>query len=147
MAARLVSVPRPAFRVWRELGDGACLGLPVRAGNLTAAYLLTREAASALLAASSRFSCPVDDFMNLTYLHGVDVMHLEPELVLHDAAVSGMGARTKPVVGAWARMRREMLRAARSLRLALSRLGARRRLGLLLRRAEPPRAPLSLARR
>lgn len=139
LVARLVSEPRPAIRIWRELGGGACLGLPVRPGNLTTAYLITLEAAGALLTASERFRFPVDDFMNHTYRHGVDILHLEPELARHDAVRSEIGVRLKPPVTPWVRLRREWFRVGRSVRGGLGRLAGRLRLGLLLTRASPPR--------
>lgn len=139
LAVRLVSEPPRSMRVWRELGGGACLGLPVRRGRLTTAYLVTREAAAALLAASERFCFPVDDFMNLVHQHRVDVLHVEPPAARHGAAPSEIGVRLKPPVGPWVRLRREWLRLGRSIRMAVGRLAARRRLGLLLARAEPPR--------
>ncbi len=136
---RLVSEPRPRIYVWRELGRGACLGVPTRPGNLTTAYLVTREAAVALLAASESFNCPVDAFMNHIHLHEVDVFNAEPPPARHGIGRSEIGLRSKPPVGAWFRLKREFLRASLNVRVWTGRLAARARLGLLFRRSEPPR--------
>lgn len=136
---RLVSEPQPRIHVWRELGRGACLGLPTRPGNLTTAYLATREAAAALLAASESFDCPVDDFMNHVHLHRVDVFNAEPQPARHGIGRSEIGYRSKPSVGGWFRIKREFLRAWLKARIWAARLAARARLGLLFRKSEPPR--------
>lgn len=118
MAARLISQPRPSFRTWRALCAGTVLGRPTRNGNLTVGYLITKEGARALLRNSEAFWCPVDDYMNLGYIHGCLMFHFEPEIAEHrDGGVSLIGRREKPSVGMKAKAVREALRAWRDLRV------------------------------
>jgi glycosyl transferase family 25 len=130
MIIRLISQPQRSYRVWKNLLSANSLVLPTRASDLTVAYLITREAAVRLLEASQRFVWPVDRFFNLSYLHGVDVLHLAPEKVEHEDIGSLIGKRTKPVVS-WAfRLKREWLRFIRSVRTALAYQRTLGRLGL-----------------
>lgn len=139
MAARLISQPRSSYRIWHELCDGSALGLPTRKGNLTVGYLISREGAQALLGCSDAFWCPVDDFMNLGYVHGCVLFHFEPEIAEHrDGGVSLIGRREKPAVGWTKKALRETLRAWRDLRGRLHSWLVLIRLGLCFRRIRQP---------
>lgn len=140
MFARLVTEPRPPFRPWVDLGGYGCLGYPVRPGNLTVAYVVTRTGAASLLRASERFWCPVDDFMNLEVAHGVVGMHLEPPLAEHrDGGTSLIGRRSKPPMGLGPKVLRELRRAWHKSTQGLARQGTLWRLGIRFRK---PRAPV-----
>lgn len=139
MAARLISQPRPSFRTWRELGASAALGRPTRNGNLTVGYLITKEGARSLLRDSAAFWCPVDDFMNLEYVHGCLMLHFEPEIAEHrDGGISLIGRRKKPAVDWMKKALRETLRAWRDLRGRLHSWLVLIRLGLCFRRIRQP---------
>lgn len=141
MMARLISQPRPSFRAWRKLPSGTCLARPTRPGNLAVGYLLSRDCARALIRHSAAFWCPVDDFMNLEYVHGCPMMHFEPEIAEHrDGGVSLIGGRTKPSVSLPRRIIRELLRAWRNARGSLFSWSVLARLGLCFRRTEHPTA-------
>jgi glycosyl transferase family 25 len=141
MAARLISQPRPTFRTWREVGAGVSLARPTRPGNLTVGYLITQEGAGSLLKHADAFWCPVDDYMNLEYVHGCLMLHFEPEIAEHrDGGVSLIGKRTKPTVSLVTRVVREILRAWRNARGSLFSWSVLARLGLCFRRTEHPTA-------
>jgi glycosyl transferase family 25 len=138
-AARLISQPRPSFRTWRQVAEKAALVRPTRHGNLTVGYLITQEGAWALLRKSESFWCPVDDYMNLEYVHGCLMLHFEPEIAEHrDGGVSLIGGRTKPSVALRTRIVRELLRAWRNVRGRLFSWIVLLRLGLCFRRIEDP---------
>jgi glycosyl transferase family 25 len=140
-AARLISQPRPSFRTWRQVAGGTALVRPCRNGNLTVGYLITQEGACALLQKSESFWCPVDDYMNLEYVHGCLMLHFEPEIAEHrDGGVSLIGGRTKPSVSLRTRIVREILRAWRNARGSLFSWSVLARLGLCFRRTEHPTA-------
>lgn len=135
MAARLFSRPRTAFRTWRELGTGVILVRPTRPGSGAVGYLITQEGARSLLRHSGSFWCPVDDYMNLEYLHGCIMLHFEPEIAEHrDGGVSLIGKRIKPPVSPSARVIRELLRAWRNARGSLHSKLTLLRLGLCFKR-------------
>jgi glycosyl transferase family 25 len=137
--ARLVSEPRPAFRFWKKVGPASSLVRPVRPGNLAVAYLVTPEAASALFTSSQKFWCPVDDHMNLEYLHGCTVFNLEPEAAEHrDGGKSSIGARKKPRIAPDRVLLRELLRVGRGLRLFAWSVGTLIRLGIFLSAVRRP---------
>jgi glycosyl transferase family 25 len=138
-AARLISQPRPSFRSWRSLSKETELVRPVRNGNLTVGYLITRKGAASLLRYSESFWCPVDDYMNLGYVHGCLMFHFEPEIAEHrDGGVSLIGQREKPSVSLQARVVREALRAWRNLRGRLHSWMTLVRLGLCFSRVRRP---------
>lgn len=118
--------------VWRELADGKrSIVYPRRPGVSTVAYIVTAEGAAALLRSSETFWCAVDEFMNLEHIHSVTGFHLHPPMATHeDGGASLIGCRRKPSVGPMARIRREVLRACRNLRLAATREATRWRLGI-----------------
>lgn len=139
MAARLISQPRPSFRTWRALCAGTVLGRPTRNGNLAVGYLITKEGAGALLRHSEAFWCPVDDYMNLGYVHGCVMLHFEPEIAEHrDGGVSLIGRREKPSVGLRTKIAREALRAWRDLRVKAHSWLVLIRLGLYFRKIRRP---------
>ena len=133
MLIRLLSQPRRSYRIWRQLSSSSSLYLPTRASDLSVAYLITQEAAARLLQASERFIWPVDRFFNFGYLHGVDVLHLAPEKVLHEDTTSLIGKRLKPGVSWVFRLKREWLRALQSIRVAWAYQQTLGRLGLRLK--------------
>ncbi len=138
-AARLISQPRPSFRSWHNLGKETDLVRPVRNGNLTVAYLITRKGAVSLLRHSESFWCPVDDYMNLEYVHGCLMFHFEPEIAEHrDGGISLIGQREKPSVSLQTRVVREALRAWRNLRGRLYSWMTLVRLGLCFSRVRRP---------
>ncbi len=130
MLVRLLSQQQRSYRVWKNLSSVSSLVLPTRPSDLSVAYLITREAAVRLLQASQCFVWPVDRFFNLSYLHGVDVLHLAPEKVEHEDIDSLIGKRTKPAVSFAFRLKREWLRFMRSVRTALAYQRTLGRLGL-----------------
>jgi glycosyl transferase family 25 len=141
MMARLISQPRPAFRPWRKLASGTSLARPNRHGNLAVGYLLSQDCARSLLRHSETFWCPVDDYMNLEYVHGCLMLHFEPEIAEHrDGGVSLIGGRAKPKVSLRTRIVRELLRAWRNARSRLFSWSVLARLGLCFRRTEHPAA-------
>ena len=141
MAARLISQPRPAFRLWRKLSSDCSLARPTRHGNLTVGYLISNVGSLSLLKHSDAFWCPVDDYMNLEYVHGCLMLHFEPEIAEHrDGGVSLIGGRTKPSVSLRTRIVREILRAWRNARGSLFSWSVLARLGLCFRRTEHPTA-------
>ncbi len=138
-AARLISRPRPSFRIWRKLSSGTSLGRPTRNGNLTVGYLISKKGARTLLLNSKSFWCPVDDYMNLEYIHGCLMFHFEPELAEHrDGGVSLIGRREKPSVSLTKKVTREALRSWRNLRSRLHSWMILVRLGLCFSRVRPP---------
>ena len=141
MMARLISQPRPDFRPWRKLASGTSLARPNRHGNLAVGYLLSQDCARSLLRHSETFWCPVDDFMNLEYVHRCLMLHFEPEIAEHrDGGVSLIGGRSKPSVNLRTRMVRELLRAWRNARGRLFSWIVLARLGLCFRQIEHPAA-------
>jgi glycosyl transferase family 25 len=139
MAARLISQPRPTFRIWRELCGDMNLAYPTRPGNLAVGYLLSQESARALLRHADSFWCPVDDYMNLEYVHGCPMLHFEPEIAEHrDGGISLIGKRTKPPVSLVTRLVREILRAWRNARGSLHAQLTLLRLGLRFRHVRRP---------
>lgn len=143
-AARLISQPRTSFRTWRELGGGACLGRPTRAGNLAVGYLVSPGGAAALSRGSRAFWCPVDDYMNLEHTHGCLLMQFDPEIAEHrDEGASLIGGRAKPRVGLGIRLLREARRAWRNVRDRLHAWRTLARLGLCFRRVRRPSDPVA----
>lgn len=138
-AARLISQPRPSFRSWRNLGEETDLVRPARNGNLTVGYLISKRGARSLLLHSEAFWCPVDDYMNLEYVHGCLMFHFEPEIAEHrDDGVSLIGRREKPPVGTARKLVREALRAWRNARGAVHSLLVLVRFRLCFRRVRHP---------
>jgi glycosyl transferase family 25 len=134
----LFTVSRPRFRRWLRAGP-ASLAIPAERTYSTVAYLLGRNAAPRLLAASETFSCPVDEFLNLEYRHGVTLLVTVPLLAGHlDDAPSLIGARTKPRLSDIRRLRRNCHRLIGRLRNGARRLLTLARLGLLFAKVEKP---------
>ena len=55
-----------------------------------AAYMVTRDAARRMIEKAGALPLPVDDFLSNPGLHGCDVMHLSPWLVVQSGAQSTM---------------------------------------------------------
>jgi len=55
-----------------------------------AAYMVTRDAARAMIEKAGALALPVDDFLSNPGLHGCDVMHLSPWLIVQSGARSTM---------------------------------------------------------
>jgi glycosyl transferase family 25 len=128
---RLFSQRHPDSKLWRRLASGIDIIRPNLAGNAAVAYMLTPEAARALLNSSVSFWQTVDDHMDDEESHGCAIMHLLPELVRHEDEESSLiGTRRKPRIPLWAKLRREWLRALRKLRHSRHRGKTDRALGL-----------------
>lgn len=61
-----------------------------------AGYLVTRKAAEKLLARAGKLAVPVDDFISNPGLHGCDVMHTSPWLIVQAGADTTMGELRTP---------------------------------------------------
>ncbi|MDD9725215.1 glycosyltransferase family 25 protein [Roseovarius sp. SK2] len=73
------------------------------------AQLVTRDAARALLAASEQFDRPVDNFLQMQWVHGVRVLTVWPSGVREVSAELG-GSMIGRKEGLWQKLRREILR-------------------------------------
>ena len=134
----LFTVSRPRFRRWLQAGP-ASLAIPSETTYSTVAYLLGRNATHRLLAASETFYCPVDEFLNLEYRHGVTLLITVPMLAGHlDDASTLIGARTKPRLSDIRRLKRNYHRLLGRLRNGARRLLTLARLGLLFTKVEKP---------
>lgn len=128
---RLFSQRHPPAKLWRRLACGLDIIRPASPGYSAVAYLLTPDAARALLHSSERFWQTVDDHLDDEATHGFAIMHVSPELVRHeDEGCSLIGTRRKPEISLAARLRREWLRALRNIRRAWNRRKTSRALGL-----------------
>ena len=128
---RLYSFRHPQGKVWRQLDRGLTLVRPFKAGSSAVAYMLTPEAAQRLLGGSGRFWLAVDEYMDDEAAHGCAILDARPELIRHDDDGSSLiGARTKPSIGPWAKLRRESLRLIRNLRQSFWRERVLWRLGI-----------------
>lgn len=76
----------------RPLGNAHHLVRSFRPRSGGAAYILTRPAAERLLQRIGKFLMPVDDFLWSSSLHGLDVAHVSPWLVMQSGVASNMGA-------------------------------------------------------
>lgn len=79
----------------RDLGK-AGLVRSFRPSSGGAGYLVTREAAKQLLDRAGKLLLPVDDYLSNSGLHGCDVMHLSPWLIVQAGADTTMGELRKP---------------------------------------------------
>jgi len=61
-----------------------------------AAYLVTRDAARRMIEKAGALTLPVDDFLSNPGLHGCDVMHLSPWLIVQSGARSTMRGMRRP---------------------------------------------------
>ncbi len=61
-----------------------------------AGYLVTRKAAGQLIARAGKLAVPVDDFISNPGLHGCDVMHSSPWLIVQAGADTTMGDLRTP---------------------------------------------------
>lgn len=128
---RLYSFRHPQGKVWRQLDRGLTLVRPFKAGSSAVAYMLTPQAAQRLLGGSGRFWLAVDEYMDDEAAHGCAILDARPELIRHDDDGSSLiGARTKPSIGPWAKLRRESLRLIRNLRQSFWRERVLWRLGI-----------------
>ncbi|WP_010140277.1 glycosyltransferase family 25 protein [Oceanicola sp. S124] len=104
----LVAGHRPDIRLLRP----ETVGLGMRA------QVVTRAAAARLLAATSRIDRPVDTFLQLRWLHGVEVLSVWPSGVREVSASLG-GSSIHGCLTARQRLRREVLRPIYRLQIAL----------------------------
>lgn len=82
------------------------------------AQIVTRDAARRLLATSEQFDRPVDTFLQLSWVHGVDVMSVWPSGVVEISdALGGSTIHTRRMRSDW--LRREILRPAYRLAVSL----------------------------
>jgi GR25 family glycosyltransferase involved in LPS biosynthesis len=137
-ATLLFTVSRLRFRRWLHLGNVSVVR-PTDMAYSTAAYLVGKEGAAKLLADSEAFWCPVDEFLNLEYLHGVTLVHTSPFLAGNlEEMASLIGPRTKPKLSNFRRMRRNWHRLIRRLRDGACRLRTLTKMGLLFTKIEQP---------
>lgn len=61
-----------------------------------AAYMVTRDAARRMIDKAGALPLPVDDFLSNPGLHGCDVMHLSPWLIVQSGARSTMRGMRRP---------------------------------------------------
>jgi len=109
------------FKPVRRLGES---GLTIvktygdPAGTL--AYVVTPRAAQRLLACSSSFFVPVDDFLGWGWRHKQEIFSLSPYPILDAAVLPGaIRDRAKPPLGTAAKLRREIYRAPIGVRKSL----------------------------
>lgn len=74
----------------RPLGTANMLVRSFRPRSGGAAYILTRPAAEHLLKAVGKLPMPVDDFLWTQGIHGLDVAHVSPWLVMQSGAPSNL---------------------------------------------------------
>lgn len=79
----------------RDLGP-ARLVRSLRPCSGAAAYVLTRSSASRLLERAGKLCMPVDDFIWSQGLHGCDIAHISPWLVMQSGAASTMVTARAP---------------------------------------------------
>lgn len=128
---RLFSQRHSAAKTWRELPSGLKIVRPSLPGYSAVAYLLSPVAAAALIARSESFWQTTDDFLDDEAGHGGVVMQAMPEPAWHeDEGCSLIGARVKPSIPWYFKIRREWLRAGRNILAARHRYRADRQLGL-----------------
>jgi glycosyl transferase family 25 len=129
---------RLRFRRWLHIGNTSVVR-PTGVAYNTAAYLVGKKSAVKLLAESETFFCPVDEFLNLEYMHGVTLVHTFPFLAGHpDETPSLIGERTKPKLTNFRRMRRNFHRLIRRFRDGACRLRTLAKMGLLFAKVEKP---------
>jgi glycosyl transferase family 25 len=140
MITLLFTVSRPTFRRWREVG-GVSIVHPADTIHSTVAYMVGKEGAAHLLAHSENFFSPVDDYLNMGYLHGVSIVLTYPFLAGHCSTTPSLiGLRTKAKLTARQYLKRNGFRLIRRLRTCLHGISMLRQMGLLFSRTE--RLPL-----
>ncbi|WP_313276045.1 glycosyltransferase family 25 protein [Stenotrophomonas sp.] len=125
---RLHAGDRPSTP-WLQFGDFV-LHRYWRSPLCTLGYYLTPDAAEKLLRHARRWVLPVDDYMDLAWLHGVECLGLKPGVVRSDEDFEStiqVGRGPKPAVGPWGWVTREGYRAGLNLRWFLHNLPHRLR--------------------
>lgn len=136
MVTLLFTVSHPSFRCWRQVG-AVSIVRPTGTTHSTVAYLVGIEGAARLLAHSETFFCPVDDYLNMSYLHGVTLMLTYPFLAGYCSnSPSLIGLRTKPKLTNLQRLKRNGFRLLRRLRAGLHGLSVLFKMGILFSRTE-----------
>ena len=114
---RLHAADRPSS-AWVRFGDFV-LHRYWRSPLCTLGYYLTPSAAEKLLRHADHWVLPVDDYMDLAWLHGVECLGLKPGVVRSGdlfASVIQAGRKAKPSVGLFGWLSRESYRAGLSVR-------------------------------
>jgi glycosyl transferase, family 25 len=88
----------------------------------SAAYLVTPEAASHLLARSESFFAPIDDFLEFRFDHRLRLLAFKPNPVAAGIGESTIIRRTKPAMSQFKRLSREVHRIPLALKKAFWRL-------------------------
>lgn len=125
---RLHAADRPSS-VWVRFGDFV-LHRYWRSPLCTFGYYLAPAAAEKFLCHAERWVLPVDDYMDLAWLHGVECLGLKPGVVCSGdqfASVIQAGRRAKPGVGPLGWLSREAYRAGLSVRWFAYNLASRLR--------------------
>ncbi len=125
---RLHAADRPSTP-WLRFG-GLVLHRYWRSPLCTFGYYLAPSAAEKLLRHADPWILPVDDYMDLAWLHGVECLGLKPGVVSSGgtfASTIQTGRRQKPTVGPWGWLSRETYRAWLSIRWFLYNLPQRLR--------------------
>lgn len=132
---RLHAADRPS-RPWRGFG-GFVLHRYWRSPMCTFGYYLAPEAAARFLRHADEWVIPVDDYMDLAWLHGVECLGLKPGLVssgeMFDSTIR-VGGKQKMRVGGWGWVTREAFRVWLGLRAFLHDFPARLRPAPSMRR-------------
>ena len=132
----LFTVSHMSFRRWRQVG-AVSIVRPTGTTHSTVAYLIGKESAAHLLAHSETFFCPVDDYLNMSYLHGVTLVLTCPFLAGYcSISPSLIGLRTKPKLTNLQRLRRNGFRLIRRLRASLHELSTLFKMGILFSQTE-----------
>jgi len=140
MVTLLYTGSRLRFRRWLPIGNMSIVR-PTGAAYTTAAYMIGKNGAAKLLAESETFWCPVDEFLNLEYLHEVTLVHTYPFLASHpEEAPSLIGLRAKPKITSVRRLVRNYYRLVRRFRDGAYRLWVLVKMGLLFTKVEKPPA-------
>lgn len=138
MTTLLFTASRLRFRRWLLIGNMSIVR-PTGVAYNTAAYLIGKNGAAKLLAKSGTFWCPVDEFLNLEYLHEVTLVHTYPLLASHPEEMPSLiGLRAKPKITVVRRLVRNYHRLVRRFRDGVYRLWTLVKMGLLFTKVEKP---------
>jgi len=129
---------RLRFRRWLHIGNTSVVR-PTGVAYGTVAYLIGKKGASKLLTESEAFWCPVDEFLNLEYVHGVTLFHTYPFLASHPEEMPSLiGPRAKPEITSLRRLKRNFHRLVRRFRDGSCRLQTLVKIGLLFTKVKKP---------
>jgi hypothetical protein len=119
------------FRRWKKV-DEVWFVCPCQDSFSTAAYIVDKKSAKKLLLHSEKFFCPVDQFLNLEYLHGVILMRTHPLLASNDKTFPSLiGERIKPKISNFKKIVRNYFRLVNSAGRLFSKIKILIKLGII----------------